>query len=303
MIAVAIIGASLLGLAVGLIVRAIATPSAASAERLQQIESYGFMGSTAPAAPARREPALRDFAMATGRWLIARSPRISETAVKRDLTRAGIYDMPAAVFTGYRIVACLGLAIGYVALMTLGGSSAALIIVGTPIAAFAGFVLPRAIVDRRIRDRGIKIDRALPDLVDILAITVEAGIGLSRSLQVASDRLTGPLGDEIRLTLQEEQMGLGPEEAMANMLDRCDSASMRSFVRSLAQGQTLGVSIGDILRGLAVEMRTRRRQMAEAQAQKAPVKILFPLVLMIFPAMFLILLYPALHNLFSTLGG
>src|SRR4051795_11376116 len=134
MVLVAIVGAALLGLAVGLIVRAIAMPSAASAERIQQIESYGFVGSSTAAPVARREPALSDFAMATGRWLIARSPRISETAVKRDLTRAGIYDMPATVFTGYRIVACVGLGVGYLVLMVLGGSSGALIVLGTPVA-------------------------------------------------------------------------------------------------------------------------------------------------------------------------
>jgi tight adherence protein C len=303
MVAIVIIGAGLMGLTVGLLVRAFAMPSAASLERIQQIESYGFTGVPEGSARRRSEPAIRDLARAIGRWLIDHSPRISEADVKRDLTRAGMYATSPALFIGYRLVSSVLVTLGFLGLTLAGGSSPALVIVGTPLAAIFGFILPRALLNRRIKERIARIDRDLPDLVDILVITIEAGIGLSRSVQVASGRLSGPLGDELRLTIQEEQMGLATGDAFANMQDRCDAPSMRSFVRSIAQGQTLGVSIGDIMRSLAVEMRTRRRQNAETLAQKAPVKILFPLVLMIFPAMFLVLLYPALHNLAQTLGS
>ena len=91
-------------------------------------------------------------------------------------------------------------------------------------------------------------------------------------------------------------MGLTTEEALGNMLVRVDTPAMRSFVRAVTQGEALGVSIGDILRSLANEMRKRRRAAAEERAQKAPVKILFPLVFLIFPAMFVILLGPAVFD-------
>ena len=91
-------------------------------------------------------------------------------------------------------------------------------------------------------------------------------------------------------------MGLTTEEALRNMLVRADTPAVRSFVRAVTQGETLGVSIGDILRSLATEMRKRRRAVAEERAQKAPVKILFPLVFLIFPAMFVILLGPAVFD-------
>ena len=98
-------------------------------------------------------------------------------------------------------------------------------------------------------------------------------------------------------------MGLSIQEALLHMLDRCETASMRSFVRSVVQGERLGVSIGQIMRDLAHEMRRRRHAVAQEKAQKAPIKILFPLVLLIFPAMFVILLGPAIFLFVRALSG
>ena len=98
-------------------------------------------------------------------------------------------------------------------------------------------------------------------------------------------------------------MGLSVNEALMNMLARADTPAMRSFVRSILQGETLGVSIGKIMRDLAVEMRKRRRQMAEERVQKAPTKMLFPLVFLIFPAMFVVILGPAAIEILHTIAG
>jgi tight adherence protein C len=111
------------------------------------------------------------------------------------------------------------------------------------------------------------------------------------------------VGDELRLTLQEQRMGLAMNEALRNMLARAETPAMRSFVRSIVQGETLGVSIGEIMRNLANEMRKRRRAAAEERAQKAPIKILFPLIFLIFPAMFVILLGPAVFQFIEAFGG
>src|SRR5437660_2370106 len=131
---------------------------------------------------------------------------------------------------------------------------------------------------------------------------VEAELGFSGSIRIASSRLDGPLGDELRLTLQEQSMGLSTNESLTNLLGRCETPSMRSFVRSVLQGENLGVSIGAIMRNLAAEMRKRRRHSAEERAQKAPIKMLFPLVFLIFPTLFIILLYPAIHSLGQSFG-
>jgi tight adherence protein C len=114
---------------------------------------------------------------------------------------------------------------------------------------------------------------------------------------MAAERLEGPLGTELRLTLQEQRMGLGVNDALEGMLRRCETPSLRTFVRSVIQGENLGVSTGQIMRNLAVEMRKRRRATAEERAQKAPVKMLFPLIFLIFPAMFVVLLGPAIYSI------
>jgi tight adherence protein C len=111
------------------------------------------------------------------------------------------------------------------------------------------------------------------------------------------------LGEELRLALQEQEMGLSANEALANMLTRADTPAMRSFVRSILQGETLGVSIGKILRDLAVEMRKRRRQGAEERVQKAPTKMLVPLVFLILPSMFVVILGPAALQILHTIAG
>jgi tight adherence protein C len=165
-----------------------------------------------------------------------------------------------------------------------------------------GWSLPMLYVKRRARARGERIDLDMPDLIDMLVATVEAGVAFSSSLQLAAKRLRGPLGEEVRLTLQEQSMGLGLNDALNNMLDRQNTASVRAFVRSLIQGEQLGVSIGQTLRNLSTEMRTLRRQLAEERAQKAPVKLVFPVVLLIFPALFVVTLGPAflrIHEIFK----
>jgi tight adherence protein C len=135
----------------------------------------------------------------------------------------------------------------------------------------------------------------------MVVVTVEAGTGLAASLQLAANKNAGPLGDELRLTLQEQRMGRSLHDALLGMLGRCDTPNMRAFVRSVAQGERLGVSIGTIMRNLAVEMRKARRANAEAQAQKAPVKILFPLVFLIMPAFLISILGPPLFQFTSTI--
>ncbi len=163
--------------------------------------------------------------------------------------------------------------------------------------------MPATLVRQRAQQRLDDIDYQLPELIDLLVVTVEAGLGFVGSLQMAAGRVPGALGQELRLTLQEQSMGLSIQEALMNLLARCDTPAMRSFVRSIVQGETLGVSIGQIMRDLAQEMRRRRRAVAQEKAQKAPIKILFPLVFLIFPSMFVVLLGPAVFLFIRSFGG
>jgi tight adherence protein C len=178
-----------------------------------------------------------------------------------------------------------------------------LMVIATMVAIAAGWFLPMQVVKDQAARRLDEIDYQLPELIDLLVVTVEAGLGFVGSLQMAATRITGSLGEELQLTLQEQRFGLSVNEALMNRLARVDTPSMRSFVRSVVQGETLGVSIGQLMRDLALEMRRRRRQSAQERAQKAPIKILFPLVFLIFPAMFVVLLGPAMFLFFRAFGS
>jgi tight adherence protein C len=148
-----------------------------------------------------------------------------------------------------------------------------------------------------------EVDRRLPELVDVLIATVEAGLGFAGSLQLVASRFDGPLGQELRLMLREQSMGLSTEQALSNLLARCDTPSVHAFARAVTQGEALGVSIGQMLRNLASEVRKRRRQALRERIMKAPVKMLFPLIFLIFPALFMVLLYPAAYNILHALGA
>ena len=169
----------------------------------------------------------------------------------------------------------------------------------------AGFawLMPKFLLERKAAKRLAEVDREVPELVDLLVTTVEAGVGFAAALQLAARSIRGPLGEELRLALQEQSMGLTTDETLRNMAARVDSPAMRAFIQALLQGEALGVSIGKILRDLAVDMRTRRRQAAEERAQKAPTKILFPLVMLILPAMFIVTLGPVCMTVLRVLSA
>jgi tight adherence protein C len=234
--------------------------------------------------------------------MAARLDGVSEEGLRQELVSAGMYRTSPRALLGYRVLA----AVLFPALVLWVGSGAASpVLVGLAAAAsiVGGWMLPLTIVRRRARLRNKKVDREVPELIDLLVVTVEAGQGLSGAIRIAGERLHGPLGDEVRLAVQEQAMGLSTHDALMHMVERSDTPALRSFVRAVVQGESLGVSIGEILRAVAVDMRKRRRQAAEEQAQKAPVKMLFPLAFFIFPSMFIVLLGPSVFDLMDALGG
>ena len=147
-----------------------------------------------------------------------------------------------------------------------------------------------------------KIDKQMPDMIDLLVVTIEAGLGILASMRVASESMADPLGQELRLTLQEQRMGLSVGQAIESLGRRADAPNMRIFVRAITQGERLGVSIGTTMRNLSLEMRKRRRAMAEERAQKMPIKMLFPLIFFIFPALFIVILTPMIIGIVDALG-
>jgi tight adherence protein C len=159
------------------------------------------------------------------------------------------------------------------------------------------FTIPKLLLGHRIAARRAEISRDLPDALDLLAVTVEAGVGLFGAIARLVECMNGALADEFSLVLTELRVGESSERALKRMAKRLDTPEVTSFVRSLLQGEQLGLSLGQTLRNLADDSRRRRRSLAEEAAAKAPIKMLFPAALFIFPALFIVILGPAILEL------
>jgi len=156
-----------------------------------------------------------------------------------------------------------------------------------------GALFPSAWLNRKVSERKLAILRDLPDTLDLLAISVEAGMGFEGALEVVCQNFTSPLADEFSRTLREMELGLPRRDAFQNLKRRTEVPELSNFVLALLQADALGIPIGRVLKTQAAEMRNKRRQWAREKAGKLPVKIMFPLVCFIFPAVLVIVLGPA----------
>jgi tight adherence protein C len=305
MILLLIIGILLTGIAVASLARVTTWARGERSVGVQRrVRSYGFTKrEQSEESGSGFRGALDGVATKLGSAVAARSDSRTADRTRRDLVAAGLYHIKPGRFTGYRVLCAIAFPLLWIWLGAAVGVKPVSLVLLTVIIAFLGWWLPLRILQERARQRLADIDYNLPELIDLLVVTIEGGLGFVGSLQTAAGRIGGALDQELQLTLQEQSMGLSIQEAMLNMLARCDTPSMRSFVRSIVQGEALGVSIGQIMRDLAHEMRRRRYAAAQEKAQKAPIKILFPLVLLIFPAMFVILLGPAIFMFVKGIGS
>jgi len=221
-------------------------------------------------------------------------------SVRHQLAQAGMSQKRRP---GQQVAIQLGLAIAGALIVPLlppgspvSGGPAALIF---PI---MGFMVPNARVKRAAGARADSIFKDLPDIVDMLAIAVEAGSGFESALAIVCDNFKSPLTDELSTALQEMELGLPRKQALQELRERVDIDIVRVLVLALLQADALGIPIGRVLKSQAIEVRARRRAWAREKAAKLPIKIMFPLVLFIFPPIMGLVLGPALLS-FGKLGG
>lgn len=189
---------------------------------------------------------------------------------------------------GVGLVLCL--AIGFVYGAKVGGMW---VLLGPVIGAAAGFFLPDVLIHNLGERRQEELRNGLPDVIDMLTVCVEAGLGFDAALARVVSNLHGPAAAEFARVLREMQLGKSRVDALRSAGARVQVSEFRTFISSMVQSSELGISMGDVLRAQAGQMRIKRRQRAEEKAQKLPVKILPPLILCILPAMFVVVLGPA----------
>lgn len=209
-------------------------------------------------------------------------------------------NLTPAMFTGMRMVLMLGL-FGLLFLVgTISGWTAGDLIKWPGVAGGIGYLMPATWLGRQIKKRQKAILKALPDALDLLVISVTAGLGFDAALQRVAEKWDNELCSEFRRALSDIRLGTARHDAFRSLTVRCGVDDLATFVSAVIQADQLGVSMGKMLKIQADQLRLRRRQRAEEEAQKAPIKMLFPLVFLIFPSLFVVILGPAIPRL---LGG
>ncbi len=214
------------------------------------------------------------------------------------------YGLGPREFYGFRIIfMILGV---WLAFMIFQQGTDILYLVGAGLIAYVGLFGPMVWLKRKVRRRQDQIRKGLPDALDMLSVTAQAGLGFDQSLQRVSEYWQTPVGVEFGRVVAEMEMGSSRQEAMRNMAERLDVRELSSFVAVIIQSDQLGMSIADALHAQAGQMRIERRFRAQEAARKVPLKMLFPMMLLIFPAMLAVVCGPSipiLSDFFQTLGG
>jgi tight adherence protein C len=300
-----VIGIGLIALTGRLVTRAVVIPRLQLKAHLREIQDYGFDGPIAD--PVLRggdrvRAMLRRLAERLGATMMNALPSI-KPLTRSELTAAGFYDLTPEALHGYRVMVALGLPLLFAGMLAAGHKLSGMGIVIVLVLPIAGWILPSATIRRRGASRLDRIDHKLPELIDLLIATVEAGMAFSAALGMVAERFTGPIGEELKLTMKQQTLGMSMQQALTDMAERCDTPSVRAFIRTAGRGESLGVSIGPVLRELSADQRRRHRMAAREKMQKAPVKMIFPLMFLIFPALMIVLLFPAVWSVTQNLGG
>ena len=233
---------------------------------------------------------------ALARAVLRLNPRLTVDTVSSRLLAAGMgHTITPTTFLAMKGAGAVGgVAVGF-ALSSVGGPSLAF--VAALFLGALGFILPGMVVGMRGRKRREEIRAQLPDALDLLAVSVEAGLGFDGAVAKMTEHMDGALAQEFNLALGEMRIGESRQDALKKLAERAGAPEVAAFTRAIIQADQLGISLGRILRVQAADSREKRQAAAEEKAMKSPIKMLFPTVLFIFPAMFLVVLGPAVLNL------
>ncbi len=252
------------------------------------------------------------FAERTIRPLIARLSRIgsrmgsassTQNAEKRLALAGNPGELRVTDWIGVKILVGVGLGITAFVLLGIVAQNFSLGFLLGVILTGVGYLLPEFWLGGKVRARQKAILKMIPDTLDLLTISVRAGLGFDAALAKVVEKLPGPLTDEFRRALAEVRVGKARRDALRDMIPRTEVPPLSNFIGAIIQAEQLGVSISKVLQVQSEQLRIERRQRAEEAAAKAPIKMLFPLVGCIFPSLFIVILGPAMISIMVTLGG
>jgi tight adherence protein C len=257
--------------------------------------NYGREKSGGKDLPKFKERVMAPLTTQVARVMFKVNPKASSESVAKKLMAAGMRNASPNGFIASQGI--FAVALGFFGLVLFGAAKPAMAPMFALGMGVLGFMAPNFVLNSKVRARQAAVAAELPDALDLLSVSVEAGLGFDGAVQKLTEHMKGPLIEEFELALGEMRIGEGRQEALKKMADRSASPEMASFVRAIIQADQLGISLGRILRIQAGDTRLKRQLLAEEKAMKAPIKMLFPTVLFIFPAMFIVVLGPAFLNL------
>jgi len=243
------------------------------------------------------------------RGIEERMQRIAPLSIREQIEEKIFRAGKAGTWSVTQLITCWCLTVGIFGVLSLiflqhnPGLNPAQKILSLALGLFIGAMLPFAVLNSKIRQRKKQIRRQLPEFMDILCVSVQAGLSFDGAISKMIKRMKGPLVEEFTRMQHDVALGMTHQYALTNLAKRCDLEEVYLFTTSIIQAEKLGTSMTRTLKVQSDNMRDRHRQYIKSEALKAPVKVLFPMILFIFPSMFIVLLFPAMFNLMKNLGS
>jgi tight adherence protein C len=292
---------------VGIIVAILGTQMGSSLDpvqaRLQQIavrpRSLEELELQRPLSDRTLKPIIRGLASLMARFY----PTNTMKALPLKLKRAGMEQTSSEFFLGVKAFAAIVGAIAVSAIVNLLTSDPTQTLAGAAGGLIVGFMAPDFYLGNRAGSRGTQILETLPDALDLLTISVEAGLGFDAALVKVTEKLKGALSEEFKRAAGEQRVGKSRQEALRGITDRVEQKELANFISAIIQADQLGVSMSKVLRIQSEQMRQDRRQRAEAKAARAPILIMLPTIGCIFPSLFIVILAPAALSALSSCGS